>query len=64
MDYRDDYDFRYWWAEFEKSQKCPNDGEQMTYWEGTIDQDRQGNDIRGWNFYCPKCGHETEVEEF
>jgi hypothetical protein len=42
---------------------CPHCGKVMEYWEGQIDQDRQGNDIDGWNHVCYDCGIETEIME-
>ncbi len=43
---------------------CPKCGKSATYWEGVIDQDRQGNDIRGWSYDCYPCGICSQVEEF
>lgn len=45
------------------SPKCPNCGYEAEYSEGTIFQDYQGNDIRGWWFYCPECSLSTEAVE-
>jgi len=43
---------------------CPKCGKPATYWEGIIDQDRMGNDIRGWSYDCFPCGITTGAEEF
>ncbi len=43
---------------------CPKCGKPSTYWEGTFDQDRMGNDIRGWSFDCFNCKITTGAEEF
>jgi len=51
----------YAWEKWVESMKCPHDGEQLTYWEGTIEQDEQGNDLDGYWFTCPKCDYESEV---
>jgi len=58
----DDGDEFYSYEKWVESMKCPHDGEQLTYWEGTIDQDEMGNDILGFWFTCPKCDYQTEVE--
>lgn len=58
-----DYEEQYRWEEWHKTFQCPNGHGQMTYWEGTIDQDRQGNNIDGCNHYCPECGYESKLEE-
>lgn len=43
---------------------CPKCGKPATYWEGTFDQDRMGNDIQGWSYDCFACGIGTGAEEF
>jgi DNA-directed RNA polymerase subunit RPC12/RpoP len=48
----------------EESYICPRCGKPATYWEGVFDQDRQGNDIRGWSFDCFPCGITTGAEGF
>lgn len=42
---------------------CPKCGKPCEYWEGQIDQDRMGNDIRGWAFHCYDCGIGSEATE-
>jgi hypothetical protein len=41
---------------------CPKCNKPCNYWEGTIDQDRQGNDITGWAYHCYECGLGCEAE--
>lgn len=42
---------------------CPKCGKVATYWEGIYDQDRIGNDIRGWSYDCVPRGICTAVHE-
>lgn len=51
--------------EFEKwihNQICPTCSEHMLYWEGQIDETEEGEEIRGFYFYCPNCDHRTTIE--
>lgn len=40
---------------------CPHCGKSTEYWEGDIDQDEQGNYIRGWHWRCNPCNLATET---
>jgi hypothetical protein len=42
---------------------CPLCARRTEYWEGTIDQDEMGNDIRGYSYDCYECGVHSAVEE-
>lgn len=42
---------------------CPICGNECEYQEGTIDQDRQGNDIQGCWWMCLVCGCTSESQE-
>jgi len=42
---------------------CPLCGQPTEYDEFVYDQDRQGNDIRGWNWQCNHCHIGTELVE-
>ena len=57
------YEDIYNWSQWHKTFQCPDGHGQMTYWEGTIDQDEQGNNIAGCFHYCETCGFQTETEE-
>lgn len=43
--------------------KCPKCNERSNWDEGTIDQDFQGNDIRGWWYVCYGCNLSTAAIE-
>lgn len=62
MDTRFDDDGAYAFDLWVSEQKCPHDGEQLMYFEGTVDQTEQGDDIDGFWFACPKCNFHSEVE--
>lgn len=49
--------------EWHEEPDCPKCGKRTHYWEGTIDQDRMGNDIHGENYVCYECQIGTECEE-
>lgn len=57
------YEAQYEWEQWHASFQCPHGHGQMDYFEGTIEQDEQGNNIDACNHYCPKCGYATEMEE-
>lgn len=40
---------------FEGDYICPKCGNPAQYWEGTVDQDRMGNDIQGYSYDCYDC---------
>ena len=42
---------------------CPKCGQPAEAWEGVIDQDYAGNDIRGWSYDCYHCNICTEPQE-
>jgi len=42
---------------------CPKCGGATEYWEGQIDQDFMGNDIRGYSYDCHKCKIHSACQE-
>lgn len=42
---------------------CPKCGAVCTYWEGSIGQDRMGNDVQAWSFDCYSCHISSEINE-